>query len=159
MSELGPSPLAAKENNLSVAQAGAAIAGRLRPISEREVVPLAQALGRVLADDVISPIDVPAHDNSAMDGYAFAGGALPSDGALTLRSVATVMAGASQAGAVEPGQCVRIMTGAMMPAGVDTVVPLELCQVDPHDEGSLVCIPPGAIRAGENLRRRGEDLA
>ncbi|HET7527298.1 MAG TPA: gephyrin-like molybdotransferase Glp [Burkholderiaceae bacterium] len=159
MSELGPSPLAAKENNLSVAQARAAIAERLRPIGDRETVPLAQALGRVLADDVISPIDVPAHDNSAMDGYAFAGVSLRGDAALTLRSVATVMAGAPHGGSVGDGQCVRILTGAVMPAGADTVVPLELCRVDDSGGCPLVHIEPGVIRAGENLRRAGEDLA
>jgi molybdopterin molybdotransferase len=159
MSEPGPSPLAGQENNLSVAQARAAIAERLRPIAERDTVPIAQALGRVVADDVISPIDVPAHDNSAMDGYAFAGAALQSDGAITLRSVGSVMAGAAHAGAVEAGQCVRIMTGAMMPAGADTVVPFELCQVRDGGRGLGVRIDPGVIRAGENLRRRGEDLA
>ncbi|HEU5293917.1 MAG TPA: gephyrin-like molybdotransferase Glp [Burkholderiaceae bacterium] len=159
MSELGPSPLAAHENNLSVEQARAAIAQRLRPIPDREVVPLAQALGRVLADDVVSPIDVPAYDNSAMDGYAFAGTALHGDAALVLRSMATVLAGAPHGGSVGAGQCVRIMTGAVMPIGADTVVPLELCRVDDAADGPLVHIEPGAIRAGENLRRRGEDLA
>ncbi|HTP72170.1 MAG TPA: gephyrin-like molybdotransferase Glp [Burkholderiaceae bacterium] len=158
-SELGPSPLAANESNLSVAQARAAIAERLRPITEREAVPLAQALGRVLAADVVSPIDVPAHDNSAMDGYAFAGAALRTDTAIALRSVATVMAGAPYPGSVGAGQCVRIMTGAVMPAGADTVVPLELCRVEERSDGPLVHIEPGVIRAGENLRRRGEDLA
>jgi molybdopterin molybdotransferase len=155
MSELGPSPLAAREANLSVAEARAAIAARLQPITACETVPLAQALGRVLAEDVISPIDVPAHDNSAMDGYAFAGGALRADAPLELRSVATVMAGAPYRGTVEAGQCVRIMTGAVMPAGADTVVPLELCRAD----GDRVQLDAGVIRAGENLRRRGEDLA
>ena len=159
MPELGPSPLAAREANLSVDQARAAIAQRLQPIDGREVVPLAQALGRVLAEDVISPIDVPAHDNSAMDGYAFAGTALRADAAIGLRSVATVMAGAPYSGSVGAGQCVRIMTGAVMPAGADTVVPLELCRVDERADGHHVHIEPGVIRAGENLRRRGEDLA
>ena len=159
MPELGPSPLAAREANLSVDQARAAIAQRLQPIDGREVVPLAQALGRVLAEDVISPIDVPAHDNSAMDGYAFAGTALRADAAIELRSVATVMAGAPYSGRVGAGQCVRIMTGAVMPAGADTVVPLELCRVDERGDGHHVHIEPGVIRAGENLRRRGEDLA
>jgi molybdopterin molybdotransferase len=159
MPELGPSPLAAREANLSVDQARAAIAQRLRPIDGREVVPLAQALGRVLADDVISPIDVPAHDNSAMDGYAFAGTALRADAAAELRSVATVMAGTPYSGRVGAGQCVRIMTGAVMPAGADTVVPLELCRVDERADGHHVHIEPGVIHAGENLRRRGEDLA
>jgi molybdopterin molybdotransferase len=155
MSELGPSPLAAREVNLSVAEARAAIAARLQPISARETVPIAQALGRVLADAVVSPIDVPAHDNSAMDGYAFAGAALRTYAPLELRSVATVMAGAPFSGTVASGQCVRIMTGAVMPSGADTVVPLELCRA----EGDRVHIEPGVIRAGENLRRRGEDLA
>src|SRR5690242_9755096 len=71
MSELGPSPLAANDEKLSVAEAREAIARRLRPIDDSETVPLLQALGRVLTADTISPIDVPAHDNSAMDGYAF----------------------------------------------------------------------------------------
>jgi molybdopterin molybdotransferase len=155
MNELGPSPLAAHEANLSVAEARAAIAARLRPIDARETVPIAQALGRVLAEDVISPIDVPAHDNSAMDGYAFAGSALRADAPLALRSVATVMAGTPHAGTVQAGHCVRIMTGAVMPPGADTVVPLELCRVD----GDLVQIEPGVVRAGENLRKRGEDLS
>lgn len=154
-SELGPSPLAAREANLSVAQARAAIAARLKPIDARETVPLAQALGRVLAEDVISPIDVPAHDNSAMDGYAFAGAALRADAAAELRAVGTVMAGTPFGQTVAAGDCVRIMTGAVMPAGADTVVPLELCSVD----GARVHIEPNVIRAGENLRKRGEDLA
>jgi molybdopterin molybdotransferase len=159
MSELGPSPLAAREANLSVAEARTAIAARLKPIDARESVPIAHALGRVLADDVISPIDVPAHDNSAMDGYAFAGAALRADAPLQLRSVATVMAGAPHTGAVQAGECVRIMTGAVTPAGADTVVPLELCHVQRDDGGDRVRIDPGVVRAGENLRRRGEDLA
>jgi molybdopterin molybdotransferase len=159
MSELGPSPLAAGEDNLSVAQARAAIASRLQPITDAETVPLAQALGRVLASDVIATIDVPAHDNSAMDGYAFAGSALRADAALELRSIATVMAGAPHAGVVGAGHCVRIMTGAVMPAGADTVVPLELCQVDAHSGGAAVRIAPGVIKSGENRRKQGEDLA
>ena len=114
-----------------------------------------QALGRVLAVDVISPIDVPAHDNSAMDGYAFDGRALRQDGPTLLRSVGTLMAGAPYGGTVGTGDCLRIMTGAVMPTGLDTVVPLELCR----SEGSLVHVEAGVIRAGENRRRRGEDLA
>ena len=112
-------------------------------------MPLAQALGRVLAADVIATIDVPAHDNSAMDGYAFAGAALRADAALELRSIATVMAGAPHGGVVGPGQCVRIMTGAVMPAGADTVVPLELCQVDAHGDGAC-----GAHRPRRHQSRR-----
>jgi molybdopterin molybdotransferase len=155
MSELGPSPLAAGDKSISVADARAAIAAVLRPISGTETLPLTAALGRVLAEDVISPIDVPAHDNSAMDGYAFAGAALKTDGPTGLAAIGTVHAGAPFAGRVAPGECVRIMTGAVMPDGLDTVVPQELCRAD----GARVTIEPGVIRPGENRRKRGEDLA
>src|SRR5439155_8104003 len=120
-----PSPLAANDEKLSVAQARAAIAARVKPIVGDEAVPLMQALGRVLAADVISPIDVPAHDNSAMDGYAFDGAALRDDAPTEVRGAGTVMAGDASPITVQPGQCVRIMTGAVMPAGGDTVVARE----------------------------------
>ena len=155
MSELGPSPLAAGDKNLSVADARAAIAAALRPISGAEPLSLTAALGRVLAADVVSPIDVPPHDNSAMDGYAFAAAALRADAVTTLTIAGAVHAGVPFAGRVGPGECVRIMTGAVMPAGLDTVVPQELCRSD----AMQVQIDPGVIRPGENRRRRGEDLA
>ncbi len=155
MSELGESPLTAGDRHLGVAEARAAILAALVPVTDTERVPVTQAQGRVLAEDVVSPIDVPAHDNSAMDGYAFDGALLSSDGPTRLESVATVYAGTPFEGHVGPGQCVRIMTGAVMPAGLDTVVPQELCRA----EGPSVSIEPGVIRAGENRRRRGEDLA
>lgn len=155
MSELGPSPLQTGEASLSVADARAAIAAAIVPIRGTENVALTAALGRVLGADVISPIDVPAHDNSAMDGYAFDAAALRPDGPTTLRSVATVYAGTPFDGELAAGQCVRIMTGAVMPRGLDTVVPQELCRSD----GDLVTIEAGVIRAGENRRKRGEDLA
>jgi molybdopterin molybdotransferase len=158
MSELGPSPLATGEDNFSVAQARAAIAARLRPIEGSEQVPLAQALGRVLAADVMATIDVPAHDNSAMDGYAFSGDALQAGTEMHLRATASVMAGAPLATRVAAGECVRIMTGAVMPDGTDTVVPLELCRVSAGSDGDHVRIAPGVIKLGENRRRRGEDL-
>ena len=154
MSELGESPLAAGERQLSVAQARAAIAAALRPITDTQDVALAQCLGRILAADVVSPIDVPAHDNSAMDGFAFAGEALAAGRVTRLRVVGTLMAGAPHDGIVARGECLRIMTGAVMPAGLDTVVPLELCR----SEGDEVLIEPGVLRAAENRRRRGEDL-
>jgi molybdopterin molybdotransferase len=154
MSELGPTPLAARETNLSIAQARVAIAERLRPIEGDETVALAQAAGRVLAHDLMSQIDVPAHDNSAMDGFAFDGAALRADAGLTLRTVGAVLAGQPSSLAVASGDCVRIMTGAVMPPGLDTVVPLELCQV----AGDTVSIAPNVIHAGENRRQRGEDL-
>ena len=154
-SDLGESPLTGGEHNLTVAQARAAIAAALRPVSEAQSLPLLLALGRVLAADIVSPIDVPAHDNSAMDGYAFAGSALLPGGVTRLRLVGTVMAGAPDPRRIADGECLGIMTGAVMPGGADTVVPRELCDV----EGDIVGIQAGTVQAGENLRRRGEDLA
>ena len=158
MSELGPSPIAAGEHQISVADARAAIAAALRPMSsaDAQTVPLAQALGRVLAADLVSPIDVPAHDNSAMDGYAFAGAAMSDEADTVLHAVGTAYAGAPWRGTVAAGECLRIMTGAVMPAGLDTVVPQELCSVDADGR---VRIASRTLRTGENRRRRGEDLA
>ena len=155
MSELGESPLTTGDRQLSVAEARAAIHAALQPVAGTESVPVTQALGRILAADVISPIDVPAHDNSAMDGYAFDGTALRDAATTTLVVAGTVYAGSPHVGRLGAGECLRIMTGAVMPEGLDTVVPLELCR----SEGSRVHIEPGAIRRGENRRRRGEDLA
>ncbi len=156
--ELGVSPLMASDRHLSVDEARAAIAAALQPVHAPECVPLMQALGRVLAADVLSPIDVPAHDNSAMDGYAFRGAEQVAGQPTVLRSVGTLFAGVPWAGQVAVGECLRIMTGAVMPAGLDTVVPLELCRVEAGPGGDLVHIAPGVIKTGENRRHRGEDL-
>jgi molybdopterin molybdotransferase len=155
MAELGPSPLASG-SELPVDDARAAMLRVLRPMEGTERLPLEQALGRVLAADVVSPIAVPAHDNSAMDGYALHGADLLADALTVLQAeAATVFAGAPYTGQVPRGACVRIMTGAVMPAGLDTVVPIELCQV----QGPQVTLQPGVLRTGENRRKRGEDLA
>ena len=155
MPELGPSPLASGQE-LSVDEARARVFAALRPVTEQGPVPLGQALGRVLAQPVVSPIDVPAHDNSAMDGYAFHGADLAADGPTALQALPqTLFAGALFDGTVARGQCLRIMTGAVMPAGLDTVVPIELCQVD----GESVTLAAGAVRPGDNRRPQGEDLA
>ena len=130
------------------------LAQLVQPVREQETVPLMQAHGRILARDVVSPISVPPHDNSAMDGYAFRGAELQTDHPTVLTVVGTALAGAAWQGTVNAGQCVRIMTGAIMPAGLDTVVPQELVQVD----GETVQIPPGLLQAGDNRRLAGEDL-
>jgi len=139
---------------LPVAVAQKAIASCIRPLGGSETIALDAALGRVLAADVVSPIDVPAHDNSAMDGYAFDGRAL-STAALTLRVAGCAHAGHPFDAMLDVGQCVRIMTGAVMPAGSDTVVPQELVQTI----GDTIAIPSGAVARGANRRARGEDLA
>ena len=122
-----------------------------------EPVALEAALGRILAADLTSPIDVPGHDNSAMDGYALSSADLVDGGqaATTLTRVGTVLAGPDSARRIGAGQCLRIMTGAVLPAGLDTVVPQELVSVD----GDRITIPAGAIRPGANRRLAGEDLA
>ncbi|BAO87038.1 gephyrin-like molybdotransferase Glp [Caballeronia cordobensis] len=124
--------------------------------AQAERVGLVDALGRVLAEDVISPIDVPAFDNSAMDGYAFAGAALAGGGAtLDLAVAGTALAGKPFDAALHAGQCVRIMTGALIPPGCDTVVPQELVT----REGDAIRFSTAAIRTGQNRRLSGEDLA
>jgi molybdopterin molybdotransferase len=130
------------------------LAQLVQPVREHEIVPLMQAHGRILAQDVVSPISVPPHDNSAMDGYALCGADLLANEPTTLKSVGTAFAGAAWQGHVQSGECVRIMTGAIMPAGLDTVAPQELVQVN----GDTLQIPPGLLQAGDNRRLLGEDL-
>ncbi len=140
---------------LPVAQAQEFIARLVPRVQAVESVALRTGLGRVLARDIVSSIDVPAHDNSAMDGYALRGSELAT-GADTLLTIAgTGFAGKAFDGPVPPGHCVRIMTGAVMPAGLDTVVPQEFTQA----EGAALRIPAGAVRQGDNRRLAGEDLA
>jgi molybdopterin molybdotransferase len=143
-------------NALPVAQAQEFIARLVPRVDAVESVALRAALGRVLARDVVSAIDVPAHDNSAMDGYALRGSELATQGDSVLRVAGTGFAGQSFSGAVPPGHCVRIMTGAVMPEGLDTVVPQEFTKGEGSD---AVRVPAGAVRTGDNRRLKGEDLA
>ncbi|HEY9065677.1 MAG TPA: molybdopterin molybdenumtransferase MoeA, partial [Burkholderiaceae bacterium] len=112
-------------NALPVAQARNFIARLVPAVRGIESVAIRSALGRVLARDVISPIAVPAADNSAMDGYALRGSELSAEHATTFRVVGKGYAGDAAGTAVVAGECVRIMTGAVMPPGLDTVVPQE----------------------------------
>jgi molybdopterin molybdotransferase len=124
------------------------------PVRATEMVALRAALGRVLAADIVSPIDVPAHDNSAMDGFALRGADLPANAPARLRVIGTAYAGRPFDGSPQPGECVRIMTGAVMPPGCDSVVPQEFVSVD----DDTMTIAPGTIRPGDNRRLAGEDL-
>jgi len=142
-------------NDLEVGLAQAFIARLLPRVQAVEKLSLRSALGRVLAADQISPIAVPAHDNSAMDGYALRGSELNAAGPTRLRVAGTSLAGAGQAQDLPPGCCQRIMTGALMPAGLDTVVPQELSARD----GDEIVIAAGSLQPGANRRRAGEDLA
>jgi molybdopterin molybdotransferase len=133
---------------------GEFLAQLVAPVAETESVAVIDALDRVLARDLISPISVPPHDNSAMDGYAFDGAQL-ARGALQLQVVGTALAGKAWQGTVAAGQCVKIMTGAIMPAGLDTVVPQEFTR--PLPDGAIE-IPAGLLKPGDNRRCEGEDL-
>lgn len=143
-------------NAMAVDQAQRVIFDFIKPIEATERLAIRSALGRVLAHDIVSRIDVPAHDNSAMDGYALRGADIAHGQQVHLALAGAVHAGEQFKSEVGPGQCVRIMTGAPMPAGCDTVIPQELT-TDPDDLG--VTIPAGRVRPGDNRRLRGEDLA
>jgi molybdopterin molybdotransferase len=139
---------------LPVAKANEVIRSFIKPVSGVENLAVRAALGRVLARDIVSPINVPSHDNSAMDGYAVRGADLSADGSVTLTEIGAAFAGKAFDGAVGPGQCVRVMTGAVMPEGTDTVVIQEAAKA----EGKRVTFPPGQ-EIGQNRRLAGEDLA
>jgi molybdopterin molybdotransferase len=137
---------------LHVETARAAIRACLDPVTATQRLPVREALGRVLAEDIVPAIDVPGHDNTAMDGYAVRFADLGA-GATVLEEIGAALAGKSFGGALGPGQCVRVTTGAVMPAGADTVVVQEVVKV----AGGQVTIPPGQ-KLAQNVRYAGEDL-
>ena len=136
-------------NAMSVAQARAFIQQFLSPVVETETLPVMQSLGRVLAADVISPSNVPNHNNSAMDGYAFKF----SEGIKIIKVIGTAFAGKAFAGDVKAGECIKIMTGAVIPVGADTVVMQERIAIK-SDCITLLEVPV----KGANVRLAGEDL-
>jgi molybdopterin molybdotransferase len=140
-------------NALKVATAREVIHSLLTPVQTNERVAVRSALGRVLGEDVVSTVDVPAHDNSAMDGYAVRHADLKAAGETVLRLAGSAFAGGPLAAKLGKGECVRIMTGAVMPRGADTVVIQEVARA----EGNKVHIPNGQ-KQGQNRRLAGEDL-
>jgi len=138
---------------LPVAEAEQLIAARVEPVSGRQSVPLREALGRVLATQIVAPVNLPPFDNSAVDGYAVRGEDIDSAREQRLAIVDRVAAGRAAAHAVKSGEAVRIFTGAPMPAGADTVFMQEDCRID----GTHVIVPPGLSR-GANRRLAGEDI-
>ena len=136
-------------NAMSVTQAKSFIRQFLEPMTETEILPLRDSLGRVLATDIISPCNVPNHNNSAMDGYAFK----YSEGAKIIKVIGTAFAGQPFAGSVKAGECVKIMTGAVIPDGADTVVMQERTAIK-SDSITLLEAP----LKGANIRQAGEDL-
>ncbi len=125
------------------------------PALPTESIPVGQASGRVLAQDITSPIAVPGHDNSAMDGYAFNSEDLALQEVQHMICVGHALAGQVWRGpSLQPGQCLRITTGAVMPQGTDTVVPLEFTQIN----DDKVSWPSQVVQAGDNRRFAGEDI-
>ncbi len=127
---------------------------QVEPITDSIDVPLRDSLHHVLATDIISPIQVPAYTNSAMDGYAINSADLPvADTEVSLKVLDTAWAGKPVDAVLKRGEAVRIMTGGMMPKGTDTVVIQEHVQVD--DDHILI---DGTTSAGRNVRQAGEDI-
>jgi len=137
---------------ISVRDAQTHILDRITTVAAPELLPLAAALGRVLAEDVRSEMDVPPTTNSAVDGYAVAAADIPATGTRALTVVGELAAGAVFSGALQRGQALRIMTGAPMPAGADTVY----LQENVERDGDRVVV--GAMASGVNVRHRGEDV-
>lgn len=138
---------------MTVAGAREFIQKFLTPITGTERVAIRSALSRIVAEEILSPFDVPAHDNSAMDGYAVRFEDLRQDAKVKLKLIGTAFAGSPYAGEMRPGQAVRIMTGATIPSGADTIVMQEHAAA----AAGLVEIGQGH-RKGQNLRRAGEDI-
>ena len=137
---------------ISIHEAIDSVLAAVRPLGEEEV-PLLDALGRATAADVVSPASVPSFDNSAMDGYAVRGAELQS-GRREFRVSVDIPAGRFVDDGVAEGEAAKIMTGAPMPPGVDTVVPVEV--TEQHDDRLVVL---DLVATGANVRRAAEDLA
>ena len=142
-------------NSMPVDRARTLIRQFLTPVTATERMHVRAALDRVLAEDVVSPVAVPGHDNSAMDGWAVRFADLAADGETTLPRIGESFAGKPFAGTLAPGTAVRIFTGGVMPPGADTVVMQE--RATEIDGG--VRIAAGAVtKAGQNRRFAGEDV-
>jgi molybdopterin molybdotransferase len=153
MAQLSDDCFAAGGPLMPFADALALILQHLVPVVESDSVALAAALGRILAETVVSPIDVPGHDNSAVDGYALHFDDLDPAGETRLPVVGRATAGHPFAEALPRGMALRIFTGAVMPPGPDTVMMQEDCRLD----GDFVVLRPG-IKRGSNRRKTGEDV-
>ena len=140
-------------NSMPVAKARAFINTFLSPVKGFARLPIRTALGRVLSEDIVSPVNVPAHINSAMDGWAIRIEDLDDNPAKALTEVGTSFAGQPYAGTVGPGECLRIFTGGVVPEGCNAVVMQEKAKAD----GKSITFSPGVKRA-QNVRYAGEDL-
>jgi molybdopterin molybdotransferase len=144
------------KDRLPHGEALAILKSRVAPVAAVEDVPLAAAAGRFLAEPVVAPRAIPAHDNAAVDGYAFAHAACDQDKGARLEVVGQAAAGHPFAGGPSAGHAVRIFTGAVMPQGLDTVAMQEDVRLERSGEGTWAVIPPG-LKPGANRRLAGED--
>jgi molybdopterin molybdotransferase len=138
---------------LPIADMERLIVERVTPVTETETVSLAAARGRVLAADVMAPLDLPPFDNSAVDGYAVRHRDLAGQGETRLKVLSRLTAGSTPGASIGRGEAVRIFTGAPMPPGADTV----FMQEDVRAENGFVVVPAG-LKAGANRRLAGEDI-
>jgi molybdopterin molybdotransferase len=149
---------------LPVETARRVIRSLVTPVTASERVAVRASLGRVLGADVVSTLNVPAHDNSAMDGFAVCGADLKKDGDTVLHEIGTAFAGRVFGAAVGPGKCVRVMTGAVMPVGTDTVVIQEVVRSratasscrPAEDSGRTAASPAKTSRSGASRSPRGD---
>ncbi|TAA47200.1 gephyrin-like molybdotransferase Glp [Corallincola spongiicola] len=140
---------------MPVEQALTEMAANVTNVSETEFCELAQAFDRILAEAVASPLDIPPFDNSAMDGYAFRFADWSADTPMPV--VGTALAGQPFAGDIPAGGCVRIMTGALLPAGLDTVVMQENAELTETGDSKYARF--AKVKANSNVRYRGEDVS
>ena len=142
---------------ITAAQAHNIIAAKVPALNVTERVPLSKALGRRLGEDVISPVDVPAYTNSALDGYAFSAKEVPDFiGPVTFPVMGESLAGHPYTGDHRRNTVVRVMTGAPIPEGLDTVIMQEETQPSPN--GDTVTFDPAVVRGRTNVRIQGEDI-
>ena len=130
----------------------------IAPEASVESFPLEKALGRVLAETLTSPGDVPPFNNSAMDGFAFNRAELAQGASVRLLIRGTSYAGTPWEGTLASGDAVRIMTGAATPEGADTVIPFERTETIEENGNTYVVFEAGRVRPAENVRLRGEEL-
>lgn len=141
------------DNLMPVGEARQRLRDALRIVDQTETIALIDAHGRVLSDDVVSPVNVPGYTNSAMDGYAIAAASIPTSGQANLNVLGTAWAGKVFGGHVEAGQAVRIFTGGLIPEGADTVVIQEHVSID----GDQLTID-SEVQPQRNVRLAGEDV-
>ncbi len=153
MAQLGNDCFAAGQGLMTAADALAFIDTRIAPVAEVESLPLAQARGRILSDDLVASGNVPPHDNAAVDGFAFRSGDIKDGAPTRFRIAGRAAAGHPATAPASPDEAIRIFTGAVMPAELDTIAMQEDCTSD----DSEVTIPPG-LRPGANCRQTGEDI-